>query len=80
MTEVIKLCMGFLAAVLKSRAGLQAENLALRHQLCVYQRSVKTPKVKPSPTTEPDLLHFITVKFRSAHGTTRTGRVFRKDT
>jgi hypothetical protein len=26
--------MGFLAAMLKSRAALQAENLALRHQLC----------------------------------------------
>jgi len=48
MTELIKLCMGFLAAVLKSRAALQAENLALRHQLCVYRRSVKRPKVKPA--------------------------------
>ena len=48
MTEFIRLCTGFLAAVLKSRAGLQVENLALRHQLCVYQRSVKRPKVKPA--------------------------------
>ena len=48
MTELIKLCMGFLAAMLKSRAALQAENLALRHQLCVLQRSVKRPKVKPA--------------------------------
>ena len=48
MTELIQLCMGFLAAALKSRVGLQAENLALRHQLCVYQRSVKRPKVKPA--------------------------------
>ena len=37
MTELIKPYMGFLAAMLKSRARLQAENLALRHQLCVYQ-------------------------------------------
>jgi len=48
MIELIGLCMRFLAAVFKSRAGLQAENLALRHQLCVYQRSVKRPKVKPA--------------------------------
>ena len=47
MTEFIGLCLGFLAAGLKSRAALQAENLALRHQLCVYQRSVKRPKVRP---------------------------------
>ena len=48
MSEFIRLCAGFLAAVVKSRAGLQAENLALRHQLCVYQRSDKRPKVKPA--------------------------------
>lgn len=48
MTELIKPYMGFLAAVLKSRARFQAENLALRHQLCVYERSVKRPKVKPA--------------------------------
>ena len=48
MIEFIRLCTDFVAAVLKSRAGLQAENLALRHQLCVYQRNVKRPKVKPA--------------------------------
>ena len=48
MTEFIRLCASFLAAAVKSRAALQAENLALRHQLCVLQRSVKRPKVKPA--------------------------------
>ena len=48
MIEFIGLCAGLLVVVLKSRAALQAENLALRHQLCVYQRSVKKPKVKPA--------------------------------
>jgi len=48
MFEFIMLCLGFLARTSKSRAGLQAENIALRHQLCVYQRSVKRPKVKPA--------------------------------
>ncbi len=46
MIELIKLCVSFLASTFRSRAALQAENLALRHQLCVYQRSVKRPKVK----------------------------------
>lgn len=46
MIEFIRLCAGFLVALLKSRAALQTENLALRHQLCVYQRSVKRPKVR----------------------------------
>jgi hypothetical protein len=31
----------------RSRAVLQAENLASWHQLCVYQRSIKRPKVQP---------------------------------
>jgi len=47
VTEFIRLFAGFLPAMFRSRAGLQAENLALRHQLCVYQRSVKRPKVRP---------------------------------
>jgi hypothetical protein len=33
---------------LKSRAALQLENLALRHQLGVLQRSVKRPKLAPA--------------------------------
>jgi len=48
MIEFIRLCVGFLAATFRSRAALQTENLALRHQLGVYQRSVKRPKVKPA--------------------------------
>jgi putative transposase len=48
MIEFIRMCAGLLTAPVKSRAELQAENLALRHQLCVYQRSVKRPKVRPA--------------------------------
>ena len=36
------------AATFKSRAALQLENLALRHQLGVLQRSVKRPKLASS--------------------------------
>ena len=36
------------AGIFKSRAALHFENIALRHQLCVLQRSVKKPKIRPS--------------------------------
>ena len=36
-----------LSSVFKSRAALQLENLALRHQLSVLHRSVKKPKLTP---------------------------------
>jgi len=48
MIEILRLCASFLASTFRFRAALQAENLALRHQLCVYQRSVKRPKVRPA--------------------------------
>ena len=46
MIEFIRLWVGVLASALSSRVALQAEHLALRHHLCVYQRSVKRPKMK----------------------------------
>lgn len=66
MTELIKPYMGFLAAVLKSRPRLQAENLALRHQLCVYQRSVKRPKAKPADRIPWSLLARVWAGWRDA--------------
>ena len=48
MSEFTRLWAGFLVGLFKPRAALQTENLALRHQLCVYQRTVKRPKVKPA--------------------------------
>ena len=36
---------GFLAGMFRSRAALQIEILALRHQLSVLQRSVKRPRL-----------------------------------
>src|SRR5260370_9048253 len=36
-----------LSSVFKTRAALQLENLALRHQLGVLHRSVKKPKLTP---------------------------------
>ncbi len=38
----------FISPLFKTRFGLQTENLALRHQLCIFQRSVKSPKIRPA--------------------------------
>ena len=48
MAGFIRLCVLGLTAALGSCAALPVENLALRHQLWVYQRSVKRAKVKPA--------------------------------
>ncbi len=48
MKDIALLIVAFIASTLKPRAALCAENLALRHQLCVFQRSVKRAKVKPA--------------------------------
>jgi putative transposase len=44
-TAVLSAFCAFLAASLRSRAALQIEILALRHQLNVLQRSVKRPRL-----------------------------------
>lgn len=46
MIEFVRLCLGFLLSTFRSRTALQAENLALRHQLCVYQRKIKRPRIR----------------------------------
>ncbi len=48
MTELAKLSLRLVYSALKSRAALQVENLALRHQLVVLQRSVKRAKIRPA--------------------------------
>ncbi len=48
MREFIFLYLRIVASFFKSKLTLQAENLALRHQLCVLHRSMKRPKVKPA--------------------------------
>jgi hypothetical protein len=48
MTEYIVLGLRWFASILKDRAALQLENLTLRHQLVVLQRSVKRAKVRPA--------------------------------
>ncbi len=48
MREFTFLFLRFMTSFFKSKAILQAENLALRHQLCVLHRSTKRPKLKPA--------------------------------
>ena len=44
--DTLRMLVGLVRAVLAGRAALMAENLALRHQLAVLQRSVKRAKFR----------------------------------
>ena len=48
MSPVISAALAYLAAWFQSRHAMQLEILALRHQLAVYQHSVKRPQLQPS--------------------------------
>ena len=48
MRELALLALACATSIFKPRATLCAGNFAPRHQLCVFQRSVKRAKVKPS--------------------------------
>jgi hypothetical protein len=48
MSPVISALLGFVIALFQSRLSLHLENLALRHQLSVYQQTVEHPRVRPS--------------------------------
>ena len=43
---ILRLTWAFLRVMFASQAALAAENLALRHQLAVLQRSVPRPKLR----------------------------------
>jgi hypothetical protein len=40
--------LAFVASFFRSRVSLQLEIVALRHQLTLYQRSIRRPRVRPS--------------------------------
>ena len=48
MPPVISALLAFMTALFRSRASLYLENLALRHQLVVYQQTIPHPRVRPS--------------------------------
>jgi hypothetical protein len=45
---VVRALLVFLATLVRSRLSLQLEIIALRHQLTVYQRSIRRPRIRPS--------------------------------
>ena len=48
MIKSISRILRFISPLFKTRVGLPAENIALRHQLCIFQRSVKRAKIQPT--------------------------------
>jgi len=48
MPPVVSALLAFVAALFQSHASIHLENLALRHQLAVYQRTVHRPRLCPS--------------------------------
>jgi putative transposase len=48
MRDITLLALACITSIFKTRAALCAENLVLRHQLCVFHRSVKRAKVRPA--------------------------------
>ena len=47
MRNVLRALLSFIVSLFRSRASMQLEILALRHQLAVCQQSVKRPRLKP---------------------------------
>ena len=47
MTPIVHAVLGFVLGVFRSRIGLQLEIVALRHQLAIYQRSIRRPPIRP---------------------------------
>jgi putative transposase len=48
MAPVVSALLAFMAALFRSHASLCLENLALRHQLAVYQQTVHRPRLRPT--------------------------------
>ncbi len=48
MTPIIRALLAFAVSLVRSRASLQVEILALQHQLAVYHPSIRRPHVRPS--------------------------------
>lgn len=48
MRSVIHAFLSTVGVLFRSRLSLQAEIIALRHQLTVYRRSVRRPQIRPA--------------------------------
>jgi hypothetical protein len=49
MPAVVYAFLSTLGALFRSQLSLRVENVALRHQLAIYQRTVKRPSIRPEP-------------------------------
>jgi hypothetical protein len=47
MKPIVRALLAFLSTMFLSRLSLQFEIVALRHQLTVYQRTAKRPRINP---------------------------------
>jgi hypothetical protein len=47
MPAVVYAFLSMLGALFRSQLSLRVENVALRHQLAIYQRIVKRPSIRP---------------------------------
>lgn len=66
MKAFLLLGFGCVVSSFKSRAALQAENVALRHQLGVLQRSVKRAKIQPADRIFWSILYRVWGNWRDA--------------
>ena len=48
MTPIVRALLAFVASLFRSRLSLQVEIVALRHQLTLYERSIRRPRVRRS--------------------------------
>jgi putative transposase len=48
MQPIVRALITFMATLFRSRLSLRLEIVALRHQLTVYQRSVRRPRIRPA--------------------------------
>ena len=48
MTPIVRVLLAFVTSLFRSRVSLQMEIVALRHQLTVYERSIRRPRVRRS--------------------------------
>ena len=46
MTPIVRALLAFVVSLVRSRVSLQLEIVALRHQLALYQRSIRRPQVR----------------------------------
>jgi putative transposase len=48
MMPILRALVAFVVSLVRSRVSLQLEIVALRHQLAIYQRSIRRPRVRPT--------------------------------